>query len=519
MTAINSSTDDLLVTRLQSFYSQHQTTDDSTSIDYDYSLEDVGEATHYDLPLIPITNDNNTSASKEPPELDVDDQFFRDQNVTQDSESVSSTVAALIPPSSLINLDITINNETENQENFSTEKNIAVENRNETRVNESDINSDETDTTTVDESVVDTTPVFSLSEDLFEDESNYTTTAASDEIVINESEKPQAEKIISSDTIASHLGDYFDAMLLNDSLLIDDSFSYENTTDSDFDVTTGESFSDFTTESDGLGELLNEEKALTELLSKIKAEADKASSELLSISEKTSPTSQPSFPLYVTVEETSSVVKGPFLVFSEPFSKPSSVEKDSQKLSIVESSKNENFTNTNFKIPTVDTLTDDETTKTLKKSSTSSETSAKNEDVNLPITIAQTTVSPTSQILTEFAPNLFPYENRIIKDDQQNSELENVEEANKFVYHHLPSSEVSSTVRFPINSEQRVRFPDEPSTRNPPASFSWPRDNGGLMRFWQDQPLINDFKFFSRANSRGSNGNFHRHMSYRRNYR
>lgn len=125
--------------------------------------------------------------------------------------------------------------------------------------------------------------------------------------------------------------------------------------------------------------------------------------------------------------------------------------------------------------------------------------------------------STTVQIIST---TIQPYENRIIKDDKQDSELDNVEVSNKFVYHHLSATEhhlsadenralttppSTAFVRFPSNDEeddrrkQRVKFPEE--------RFSWPRDNG-YMQFWHNQPLINDFKFFSRGNSRGPIGSF-----------
>lgn len=548
------------MTRLQIFFPQHQTTDDSTSNDYDYSVEEDEDTTQYELPLISIIHDNDKS---EKPQHNFTDESFRDRNDTQDIEVVSSTVAAVIA---------TTMKETE----ISTEKTITDENA--TRVNESDINSDQNDTTTVDESVMDTTPVFSHFDDQFDDENNYTTTTTSDEFVINESEKAQAEKAISSDSV----GNYFDAMLVNDSLLIDnfyhnDGLVFENTTDSEFDSTTVDDFTELSTENEqfeelssgdkALGDLLNDDKASlgllspdrtsVELLNKEKdlsvlSNSEKASTELLNSDKLSIPFNEKSFTHFVTVEKTSSrpsIVNGPFLIFGEPFSKHSSAEKNSQELSGVEkvfpessSKASEDFkptTQDNFEYSTVNsiktstvdtfkptssnnfyyssinapelvTFNNQQSSKVQNQTETLSETSK--EDFNLPIT----TLPPrTSQIQPVFTPNLFPYENRIIKDDQQIREMENVEENNKFVYHHLPSTDVSSTpsvVRFPIYSQQRVRFPDEP--KNTPATFSWPRDNGGLMRFWQDQPLINDFKIFSRGNSRSSNGNFHR-----RNYR
>jgi hypothetical protein len=197
----------------------------------------------------------------------------------------------------------------------------------------------------------------------------------------------------------------------------------------------------------------------------------------------------PSFTKFVTVEKTSSkpsIVNGPFLIFGQPFMRPSSAEKVAV---LPETSSQENQS---FEYSTFDSVDGGFSPSTVESSK--------------PFEANRTETPPTTTQQFEFTPS-FPYENRIIKDDQQNRALESVEEANKFVYHHLPAADVSSTppvVRFP---SQRVRFPDEPSR----SSFSWPRDNGGLMRFWQEQPLINDFKIFSRGHS-----NFRR-PSYRRN--
>ena len=577
------------MTRLQNFFSQHQTTDDSTSIDYDYSVDD-GEATHYDLPLIPIINDNESSTRKESPPIGFIDEPFRDRNISQDSDAAADTAATILP--NLINIT---HKETENHDTFSMEKTIVDENSNETRVNESDINSDQTDTTTVDESAADTTLAF---DDQFEVENNYTMTTPPNEFVIKDLEKPQAETTISSDI---HLGD----LLLNDSLLIDDSF-YEMTTDSEFDVSTlelttvdesfdgvssGEKasvenlFSQNNAEVQDLlklpsknpQELLNLEsfdkqissqeqatdepssfekapvglssndQTLSKVLSyeKSSAELFKSPQKLLEL-DKTASTQiidellkkptfielssdEKSFPKFVTVEKTSSkpsIVNGPFLIFGQPFTRPSTVQKTNTEKVIPESS-SQAFGEASsslkptrvesFEYSTFDNLEGSfrpSTTENLKPLSFDFSTVESLNEKNITGTL--TSIPPTTPQAFEFTPNNFPYENRIIKDDQQNSELESVEEANKFVYHHLPSLDASTTpavVRFP--SQQRVRFPDEPS-RSPPTRFSWPRDNGGLMRFWQEQPLINDFKIFSRGHSRV--GNFNR-QSYRRNYR
>jgi hypothetical protein len=114
--------------------------------------------------------------------------------------------------------------------------------------------------------------------------------------------------------------------------------------------------------------------------------------------------------------------------------------------------------------------------------------------------------------------------------------LENTAVSNKFVYHYSTTENLSddrhdetlpkpTTLRFP-EDRSFVRFPDEAPMRQASQAKSnvvWPRDNshqsGGLMRFWQEQPLINDFKYVSRGNSRGPNGGLSRVLSYRRNFR
>lgn len=441
-------TDDVLVTRLQNFFSQHQTTDDSKSIDYDYSIddEDSKDPTHFTLPLAPISDENDTSvfAVNEPEsstvqyQIELHDFSFRKPNDTQDITDSPSAAA----PTDVSDENFNENVTAEDQGNSSeVNENSTTLRENATHVDESNINFDENDTTTVESAeridttleteAPETTSRDSLSfDDQLDEDNNYSTTSG--ELVINKSESfyddSQAEKTIndtsSSTAPAIQLEDYFDAILLNDSLLIDETSSDENATETDFDFTT-----------------------------------------------MTTITHWPD------VEE--------------------------------------------------------------------SDGSANETDVDE--TIAPSTTAPflsTTTIENSFTPfSDFPYENPIIKDDQQNADLENVEASNKFVYHHLSATQSlsdeniknslatpSTVVRFPaqVEERQRVRFPDDPLiavTENPPIkmSFSWPRDNGyqtvGLMRFWQQQPLINDFKFVSRGNSRGPGAGFNRQQApYRRNY-
>ena len=438
------------MTRLENFFAQYQTTGDSTSIDYDYSIEDEEskDPTHFTLPLAPISDENDTSiytihepqSSTVQYQIELNDYSFRKSNDTQNSTDSSSVAPSTLP------IDILEENATVEDQGNSSEvnENSSTLHENATHLNENNINLDQRDTTTVEsleqidstletESPETTTSRDTLSfGDQFDEDDNYSTTSG--ELVINKSEsfddESQAEKTINdtSDTTtaaAFQLDDYFDAILLNDSLLIDESSSSENATETDYDSTTITQWPYEVEQTDG------------------------------------------------SVNET---------------------------------------------------------------------------DVDETITSTTSTTAPflsTTTIENSLTPNNdFPYENPIIKDDQQNADLENVEASNKFVYHHLSATQSqsdenmkssvatpSTVVRFPaqVGERQRVRFPDEllsPSNSPPPVtmSFSWPRDNVGyqtvgVMRFWQQQPLINDFKFISRGNSRGPGVGFNRpQATYRRNY-
>lgn len=444
------------MTRLQDFFSQHETTDDTTNIDYDYSLEEdeeSSEPTHFTLPLVPILSDNesNLSAVNESAsstvryEIELNEYSFRQSNGTDSSSPAPSSVVIDLlnqqqetteDRNELMNItSIDLSTKKEDEESSSNEPD---ENSNAPHWYEEDkknINSSENDTTTAEsleqtdtESPETTSPDSRDISNSDEDE-NYSTTSG--EFVINKSEgfdeRAEADKTISnrSDTTAIHLDDYFDTILLNDSLLIDETSSYENTTGLDFDVTT------------------------------------------------------------ITA-----------------FSPSASTDSEESTNGSNEKKREENTTD----VDRVITSTAD-------------------------FQFLPTTTNANSRKV-EFTSQEFPYENRIIKDDQQDSNSENIEETNKFIYHHVPATDSAPTtvVRFPAaparetTRGQRVRFPDESPSRSPPTSmsFAWPREPqqpGGLLRFWQEQPLINDFKFFSRGNSRAPSGNFNRPMSYRRNYR
>lgn len=463
------------MTRLQSFFAEHETTDDTTT-DYDYSLEDEEsrEPTHFTLPLVPILNDNESSlgtvnepltSSTVQYEIELNEYSFRQSNGTDSTSPAPSTVVidllnqqqqreTVKDRNELMNttsVDLLTREEDEDEERSSDDPDENSDTPHRNDEDEKNINSSENDTTTAEslasleqtetESPETTLPDsrdFSNSDD---DDDNYSTTSR--EFVINKSEeeksfneRTQAEKTISnrSDTTAIHLDDYFDSILLNDSLLIDGTSSYENATELDYDATTITAFSPAApTDSEESTNGSNEKRveSTTDVDRMITSTAD-------------------------------------FQLF------PLTTEANSRKV--------EEFTSRD---------------------------------------------------------NDFPYENRIIKDDKQISSSEKHEETNKFVYHHVPITESplhedvlatpTTVVRFPETPRnERVRFPDDPQLKIPlTMRFAWPRDNGfqqqqqpgSVMRFWQEQPLINDFKFFSRGNSRAPSGNFNRPMSYRRNYR
>lgn len=440
------------MTRLQNFFSQHQTTGDTKSVDYDYSGEDESsnEPTHFTLPLAPIWNESSngsqytidkSEASTVQYEIELNDFSFHSNNKSDFHASDTNATYSderLLQAAADDQDNIEQKVSEEDQKNVSTEKSKLDENSNSLRhpdairVNGDDTNLKENDssTSTADslslsentdflDPIMETTSPGTLRvtmsfDDLFGDD-NYSTTLGD--------ENSQTEKTIDdtseATTNAIQLDDYFDTILLNDSLLIDESSSssYENTTnDVDNDSTTV------------------------------------------------------------------------FTLMPFESGQPNETVKN--------------------------TITDETITSTQ---------SHHHHQLLSPTTIKNSfTVLSTPN-------NDFSDENRIIKDDQQIAELENVETSNKFVYHHFTTTEKSSTtatpssiVRFPseVETKSKVRFPDShPVT----MSFSWPRDHGyqtvGVMRFWRDQPLIEDFKFFTRGDSRGSNLGINRpQTTHRRNY-
>lgn len=481
------------MTRLQSFFPQHETTDDTTNIDYDYSLEDdesSDEPTHFTLPLVPILNDNESSLStvNEPAsstsstvqyEIELNEYSFRQTNGTDSPSTASPSVVIdllnqqpetaedrnALMNSTSVDLSTSDGNEESSSTDQPDENSSASPPPHPNEEGEKNVNSSENDTTTAEslasleqtetespEPRATTTIASPDSRDIsdLDEDDNYSTTSR-EFVAINKSEgfdeRAEADKTISnrSDTTAIHLdGDYLDTILLNDSLLIDESSSYENTTDVDYDVTTITAFSP---------PALADSEESTNGSSEKRVESTTDVDRVI--------TSTADFQLFPTTATT------------------------------------------------------------------------------------PTTATANSRIVEEFTTrdNDFPYENRIIKDDQQDSNSEGFDETSRFVYHHLPATDSASNedvlatsttvVRFPTDAReaarsQRVRFPDEFQPKNPPPksmSFAWPRESGfhqsgGVMRFWQEQPLINDYKFNSRGNSRAPSGSLNvRPMSYRRNYR
>lgn len=261
------------MTKLSNIYSQHHTTDDTTSLDYDYSfeVEDSYAPTHYDLPLIPILNDNDTSVytiSKpdDTTTIELDEYSFRESNrpeISTDSSNlpattVSTTFDELIDDSNRISIDNEVGKQSGNIRSNETallvEQDVADENstfvsqnQNETRADdeliESDQNATATDRFTSLDQIDSTSPLTTTLLDLHDvsnwkeqsnEDDNFTTTSSE---LINKSES-SAEEMIISDSTTIHLDDDFDTLLLNDSLLIDESSLEGNVTDLDYDLTT-----------------------------------------------------------------------------------------------------------------------------------------------------------------------------------------------------------------------------------------------------------------------------------------
>jgi hypothetical protein len=253
------------VTRLQHIFTQHQTTDESTDYDdYPSSFEVDEKPTRFDLslPLIPIIDDNDTSiytiaegvdknSNNEPTVvqygIEFDNSSFRDE-VTPNSTTISEQNSAT-------NI-LTTNNDTDNIENLLSSINDDNEiheekilNENESEWNNDDENKNEsvenvTQSINIleyeNETEIPTTTVVTELHDENDSEAATTTEHVMNLHLESLEEKSEAEKAISnsSNPINIHLvDDYFDAMLLNDSLITIDS-SYSNVTESDYDITT-----------------------------------------------------------------------------------------------------------------------------------------------------------------------------------------------------------------------------------------------------------------------------------------
>lgn len=432
-------TDDQLVTRLQKFfYENPQTTDDTTNIDYDYSLEtgkDAEEIDDFSLPLIPIINENDTELnvytvvnqenelSTVQYEIEVNDYSFRRPNFTESSEINLSLAASNVTTdftqmysedglkkSAVLDYKESIIQQPQNNSELS--KPQLVEEQNINLISKEHANANEMSKTELPKMTSTKVRDEKASDDQFGGNENHSTTTS--EFVINEStesfDETQTENSITnrSDTLAIHLNDYFDTILLNESLLIDDSLSHETPND-DYDSTTPGIFSQENFES----------------------------------------------------------------------SSSSSARERNQNEAIAL------------------------TTNVLLSSTMSSPSSLENKD--------------------------FLSEERNIQYDQQNKVLKNTAVLKKYVYSTTQNffddrqDETLPTTRSPEVPRSFVKFPDDQQITSPSHTTRviWPQDNGhpsgSLMKFWQEQPLINDFKFISRGNSRG--GGLNRVFSYRRNFR
>lgn len=380
--------DNILVTRLQNYFSGHQTTDDTTSNDYDYLLEedDTNEPTQFTLPLIPILNnqDSHLIAIDKSQEDKIElNKFSFSQNSDPGDQAVLSNDSATINNTS----DVFTTDNTTVAFILSTEHDLITDEKNATQEQNKLYESSSIEPENVDQSTTDTIeyetfsdfsyatemskdpPSTDLSYDMNEDE-NYPQTTLG-EILIYKSEnlekKPEAGKEINNSSTETRFDDYFETLFKNESLLIDNTSSYENLTEFDYDTAT---------------------------------------------------TTQPN--IDHLIEE-------------------SSGDGRVEKLEIA-------------------------------------------------------TVYEVIRTSIDAAPTVA---NKIKFEDDQNDAAFANEESEKFVYRTsesvLPSP--SSVIRFPESRDgvteknQRVRFPDDSS------GSQWVRDNGyHLMRFWQEQPLIDDDK-------------------------
>lgn len=272
--------DDQLVTRLQNIFPPHQTTDDSTDYDdYPLSIEidssDDDKPTHFNLPLplIPIIDDNDTSIYTIAEGVDqngnTNDPTVVQYGIEFDNSSFlaenNSNFTTIHEQNITTNL---LTNDNDNEEspqqhdnnNEIHEEKILNENESD-RMKEEEWNDEKNkNENESDENVTESTakkytlehqneiPTSATTVVIELHDENDSEAATTTEHVMSfnlESleEKSEAEKAISnsSNPITTHLvDDYFDAMLLNDSLITIDSTSYSNVTESDYDITTAQ---------------------------------------------------------------------------------------------------------------------------------------------------------------------------------------------------------------------------------------------------------------------------------------
>lgn len=205
-----------------------------TNNDYDYSLEKDADAneTQFTLPLVPILNDSDTNiyTSDEPPSSTEQFKFELNELPFHQPNGSENKIGALWVAEVI--------NDTKRKD----EKNTMQEH---SKLNSSSeiVHLNKSSTPTVEYSFpLEYSDVTEFSDEdgstepngiLNEDENHPQITSS--ELLINRSE---AEKTISSSTTTINLDDYFDTILLNESLLVDKTTSYENMVEFDYDVTT-----------------------------------------------------------------------------------------------------------------------------------------------------------------------------------------------------------------------------------------------------------------------------------------
>lgn len=243
------------MTRLQNHFLQHQTTDDTTNNDYDYSLEedDTNEPTQFTLPLIPILShqDSQLIASDKP--QPSSQEYKIELNKFSFSQPSSSEDQTVTP-------DTTVD---DGNDGFvsSTAPDLTKYEKNATQgeVQESSsIQPLTLDQSTTDKAEYETLPDYSDatettdSRDITNEDDNYPQTTLS-ELSTFESESSE-KKHEAGKTSNETENDYFENLFTNESLLIDNTSSYENLTEFDYDsATTQPSIDALSEESSGDG--------------------------------------------------------------------------------------------------------------------------------------------------------------------------------------------------------------------------------------------------------------------------